>query len=226
MTLTVEDLQAFWLTIKLALIVVLILILLGTPLAWWLAHTSNRLKWLISSIVSLPLVLPPSVLGFYFLIAVSSKGPIGALTSFLGLPNLAFTFEGLIVASVIYSLPFVVQPIQNSFEHLRNETIEVAYLMRMTKFEIFLKVILPLSKNGFITASVLGFAHTLGEFGVVLMIGGNIPGETKVISVQIYEQVEALQYGRAHTLSLLLVLLSFICLTIITAANKRWSIRI
>ena len=209
MELVSEDLQAIWLTIKLAVVVVVILLILGTPLAWWLAHTASRSKGIVNALVALPLVLPPSVLGFYFLIAFGPTGPIGSFTSFLGIESIAFTFEGLVVASVIYSLPFVVQPIQNSFENLRPEILEVSRMMRMTKFETVFQVILPLSKNGYVTALVLGFAHTLGEFGVVLMIGGNILGETKVISIQIYEQVESLQYERAHTLSFLLLLISF-----------------
>ena len=221
--MTSADLQAVWLTIELAVIVVVILLLLGTPLAWWLAYSSNRLKGAVNALVALPLVLPPSVLGFYFLIAFSSDGPIGYLTDSFEIKSLAFTFEGLIIASVVYSLPFVVQPIQNAFEHLSRDALEVSTLMRMSKLECFFKVILPLSKNGFVTALALGFAHTLGEFGVVLMIGGNIPGETKVISIQIYEQVESLQYQRAHTLSLLLLIISFCCLMIISLVNKRWS---
>lgn len=223
MELTVADLQAVWLTIKLAFVVVAILLLLGTPLAWWLSHDSNRLKGAVNALVALPLVLPPSVLGFYFLIAFSPSGPIGYLTDAFGLESLAFTFEGLVIASVVYSLPFVVQPIQNAFEHLHKDVLEVTTLMRMSKRECFFKVVLPLSKNGFVTALVLGFAHTLGEFGVVLMIGGNISGETKVISIQIYEQVESLQYQRAHTLSLLLLAISFTCLMLISLVNKRWS---
>ncbi|UTW49987.1 molybdate ABC transporter permease subunit [Bacterioplanoides sp. SCSIO 12839] len=207
-----EDWQAIWLTLKLAALSTLLLLLISTPLALWLAGGQSRLRGVVTALVSMPLVLPPTVLGFYLLIAMGPGGVIGQLTEFLGLGYLPFTFTGLVVASVIYSLPFVVQPLQNAFEAIGPKPIEVAQMLGAGPWDRFFSIVLPLAKPGFISAAILGFAHTLGEFGVVLMIGGNIPGETQVLSVQIYEQVESLQYGRAHWLSGLLVGFSLIIL--------------
>lgn len=210
--LSPADLGAIWLTLKLATTVTALLLVIGTPIAWWLTQTRSWLKGPVGAIVALPLVLPPTVLGFYLLVAMGPNGFIGELTQQLGLGTLPFTFWGLVVASVIYSLPFVVQPIQNAMEALGDRPLEVAATLRAGPWDRFFTVVLPLAKPGFITATILGFAHTVGEFGVVLMIGGNIPGETRVVSVQIYDHVEALQYGQAHTLAGLMVVFSFLVL--------------
>lgn len=212
MQLTDADIGAIWLTLQLATTVTLILLLIGTPLAWWLANTRSWLKAPLSAIVALPLVLPPTVLGFYMLIAMGPTGFIGELTQSLGLGTLAFSFWGLVVASVFYSLPFVVQPIQNAMEAINPRSLEVAATLGASPLDRFFTVAIPLAKPGFITAAILGFAHTVGEFGVVLMIGGNIPDETRVVSVQIYDHVEALDYAQAHGLSLLMVGFSFLVL--------------
>jgi molybdate transport system permease protein len=212
MSFTDADLTAIWLTIKLASTVTLILLMLGTPIAWWLSQTQSKLRGPISALVALPLVLPPTVLGFYLLIALGPSGPIGQLTQLSGLGTLAFTFWGLVIGSVFYSLPFVVQPLQNAMEAIGRRPLEVASTLRAGPVDRFFTVVLPLARPGFITAAILGFAHTVGEFGVVLMIGGNIPGETKVVSVQIYDHVEALDYSAAHGLAGLMVAFSFIVL--------------
>lgn len=212
MHLTPEDLSAIWLTLKLATLVTLILLVISTPIALWLVRSQCRFKGAVNAVVALPLVLPPSVLGFYLLVAMGPNGPLGQLTSTLGLGTLPFSFTGLVIASVIYSLPFVVQPIQNALASLGNRPQEVAATLGASPWETFFKVTLPLAKPGFLTAAVLGFTHTVGEFGVVLMIGGNIPEETRVISVQIYDHVEALDYAQAHTLSGLMVAFSFLVL--------------
>lgn len=214
-----DNLAAIQLTLKLALIVTLLLLLVGTPIAWWLARTRSRLKGPIGAIVALPIVLPPSVMGFYLLILMGPEGPIGLFTQALGLGTLPFTFAGLVVASVFYSLPFVVQPIQNAFEAMGERPLETAATLRAGPWDRFFSVAVPLAAPGFLTGSVLGFAHTVGEFGVVLMIGGNIPGETRVVSVQIYDYVEALEYGDAHLLSGLMLLFSFIVLMALYALN-------
>ncbi|ADZ90220.1 molybdate ABC transporter permease subunit [Marinomonas mediterranea] len=210
-----SDLSAIWLTIKLAFLVTLILLVIGTPVAWWLARTSSRLRGVVAAVVALPLVLPPTVLGFYLLVAFGPQGTLGQLTQTLGLGTLPFTFWGLVVASVIYSLPFVVQPLQNAMESIQEESLEAAATLGASPLDRFFTVVIPLSKVGYITATVLGFAHTIGEFGVVLMIGGNIPGETQLISVKIYEHVEALNYAQAHTLSLGMLLFSFVVLLLV-----------
>ncbi|WP_088328573.1 molybdate ABC transporter permease subunit [Lacimicrobium sp. SS2-24] len=207
--LSETDLGAIWLTLRLATTVTLLLLLIGTPIAWWLARTHSWLKGPVSAIVALPLVLPPTVLGFYLLIAMGPQGMIGQLTQELGLGLLPFTFWGLVVASVFYSMPFVVQPIQNAMENLGNRPLEVAATLRAGPWDRFFTVVIPITKPGFVTASILGFAHTVGEFGVVLMIGGNIPGQTRVVSVQIYDHVEALEYTQAHTLAATMVIFSF-----------------
>ncbi|WP_421855793.1 molybdate ABC transporter permease subunit [Marinomonas sp.] len=210
--LSASDLEAIWLTFKVATTVTVILLLIGTPIAWWLARTRSRLKGPISAIVALPLVLPPTVLGFYLLIAMGPNGFIGQLTQELGIGTLPFTFLGLIVASVFYSLPFVVQPIQNAIEAIGERPLEVAATLRAGSLDRFFTVVLPLAKPGFITAAILGFTHTVGEFGVVLMIGGNIPGQTRVVSVQIYDHVEALEYDQAHKLAAIMIIFSFLVL--------------
>ncbi|MGI9250830.1 MAG: molybdate ABC transporter permease subunit [Pseudohongiellaceae bacterium] len=215
MELTSTDLQAIWLTLRLAATVTLLLLLLGTPLAWWLAHTRSRLKAPVAALVALPLVLPPTVLGFYFLLMMGPDGPIGQLTTALGIGLLPFTFQGLVVASMLYSLPFVVQPLQNAFETMGQRPFEVAATLRASPWDSFRHVAIPLARPGFLTAAVLGFAHTVGEFGVVLMIGGNIPGRTRVVSVQLYDHVEALEYGQAHGLAAVLLLFSFLVLLIV-----------
>lgn len=212
MEFSAADLSAVWLTLKLATLVTLLLLLVATPIAWWLANTHSRMKGPISAVVALPLVLPPSVLGFYLLLAMGPNGPFGQLTQALGLGLLPFTFAGLVVASVFYSLPFVVQPIQNALEALGTRPQEVAATLGAGPWDTFFNVTLPLARPGFYTAAVLGFAHTVGEFGVVLMIGGNIPGETRVISVQIYDHVEALEYAQAHGLAAGMVIFSFVVL--------------
>ena len=207
-----DDWQAIALTLKLASTVTLLLLLLATPLAWWLATTRNLLKGPVAAVVSLPLILPPTVLGFYFLIAMAPGGPIGQLSQALGLGTLAFTFWGLVLASMIYSLPFVVLPIQNAFEAIGTRPMEVAATLRAGPVDRFFTVALPMAKPGLLTAAILGFTHTVGEFGVVLMIGGNIPGVTRVVSVQIYDHVEALEYTQAHGLAATLLAFSFIVL--------------
>ncbi|MCP5163211.1 MAG: molybdate ABC transporter permease subunit [Hahellaceae bacterium] len=212
MSFSEADLAALWLTLRLASSVTFVLLLLGTPIAWWLARTNSWWKGPVASVVALPLVLPPTVLGFYLLMLMGPQGVIGQFTQSLGLGTLPFTFWGLVVASVLYSMPFVVQPIQNAIEALGNRPLEVAATLRAGPWDRFFSIVLPLARPGFITAAVLGFAHTVGEFGVVLMIGGNIPGETRVVSVQIYDHVEALDYGQAHTLSLLMIAFSFLVL--------------
>ena len=206
------NVAAVWLTLKLATITTVILLIVGTPIAWWLARTHSKWKGVIGAVVALPLVLPPTVLGFYLLITWGPHGPIGQLTQFLGLGVLPFTFAGLVVASVFYSMPFVVQPLQQAFEAIGARPLEVAATLRASPWDAFFTVVLPLAKPGFITASILGFAHTVGEFGVVLMIGGNIPEKTRVVSVQIYDHVEALEYAEAHVLAGGMLLFSFLVL--------------
>ncbi len=221
---TEADFTALAITLQLAAITTLILLLLGTPLAWWLARTRWRYRFVIESVIALPLVLPPTVLGFYLLIALGPNGPIGGLMQTFGWQPLAFTFTGLVIGSVFYSLPFVVQPIQAAFKAVGDRPLEVAATLRASPLDAFFTVAIPLAKPGFLTAAVLGFAHTLGEFGVVLMIGGNIPGETQVLSIAIYEHVEALEYGRAHWLSGMLLVLSFVMLMSLYALNRRFSL--
>ena len=219
--LTSEDWQAIFLTLRLATLVTVILLVIATPVAWWLTTTRSKLKPAISAIVALPLVLPPTVIGFYLLIAMGPNGPVGELTQSLGIGTLPFTFAGLVIASVIYSFPFVVQPIQNSLEALGKRPLEVAATLRASPLDTFFTVVLPLAKPGFMTATILGFAHTVGEFGVILMIGGNIPGETQVISVLIYEHVESLQYAQAHSLSAGMIIFSFIVLLLLYGFNQK-----
>jgi len=203
-----SDLQALWVTLRLAGLATLLLLLLGTPLAWWLARTHNWLRSPLEAVVALPLVLPPTVLGFYLLLAMGPHGPLAGL-------SLAFTFGGLLLGSVIYSLPFVVQPLRDSFAAISEQSLDAAACLGAGPVRRFFRVALPLARPGYVTAGVLGFAHTLGEFGVVLMIGGNIPGETKVLSIAVYEHVEALDYAQAHVLSAGLLVLSFALLLVV-----------
>ena len=214
------DLGAIWLTLRLATVVTVLLLLIGTPIAWWLARTRSWLKGPIGAVVALPLVLPPTVLGFYLLLVMGPNGPVGRLTESLGMGLLPFTFWGLVVASIFYSMPFVVQPIQNAFETIGERPLEVAATLRASPWDRFFSVALPLSKPGFITASILGFAHTVGEFGVVLMIGGNIPDKTRVVSVQIFDHVEALEYTEAHWLAGTMVIFSFLVLLAVYTFNQ------
>jgi molybdate transport system permease protein len=214
-----SDLGAVWLTLKLAAVTTLLLLLIGTPIAWWLARTASFWKGPVGAVVALPIVLPPTVIGFYLLVVMGPNGPVGHFTQALGLGVLPFTFAGLVVASVFYSLPFVVQPLQNAFEAIGERPLEVAATLRATPLDAFFSVVLPLARPGYLTATVLGFAHTVGEFGVVLMIGGNIPGETRVVSVQIYDHVEALEYAQAHSLAAGMVVFSFLVLLALYVLN-------
>lgn len=218
------DLAALWLTLKLAGLATLILLLLGTPLAWWLAWSRWRHRFLVEALVALPLVLPPTVLGFYLLLALGPHGPVGGLANRLGIGPLAFTFSGLVIGSVVYSMPFVIQPLQGAFAAIGRRPLEVAATLRAGPWDRFLSVAVPLASPGIFTAAALGFAHTLGEFGVVLMIGGNIPGETRVLSIAIYDQVEGLDYVRAHWLAGALLLLSFVLLAAVYALNRRFRV--
>ena len=220
--LSASDLTALGLTLRLALVSTLILLVTGTPLAWWLARTRWRYKFLLEAVVALPLVLPPTVLGFYLLVVLGSRGPLGSLMEWLGGRSLAFTFSGLVIGSVIYSMPFVVQPLQNAFSAVGRRPLEVAATLGASPLDRFFTVALPLAKPGFFTAAVLGFAHTVGEFGVVLMIGGNIPGKTQVVSIALYDHVEALQYGQAYALSAILLIISFALLVAVYALNRRF----
>ena len=215
------DLAAIWLTLKLATVVTLLLLVLGTPVAWWLARTRSRLKNAVVAVVALPLVLPPTVIGFYLLMVMGPNGVLGKLTSALGLGLLPFTFTGLVLASVLYSMPFVVQPLQNAFEAIGERPLEVAATLRASPWDSFWSVAVPLARPGFLTAAVLGFAHTVGEFGVVLMIGGNIPDRTRVVSVQIYDHVEALEYAQAHWLSAAMLVFSFAVLLALYTFNPQ-----
>lgn len=214
-------LAAIWLTFKLASVTTLVLLLIGTPIAWWLARTTSRMKGPIGAVVALPLVLPPTVLGFYLLVAMGPNGFIGQFTQSLGLGTLPFTFAGLVVGSVFYSLPFVVQPLQNAFEAIGERPLEAAATLRAGPWDTFFSVVLPLARPGFITASILGFAHTVGEFGVVLMIGGNIPGQTRVVSVQIYDHVEAMEYAQAHWLAGGMLMFSFLVLLVLYGSRLK-----
>ena len=218
------DISALFVTFKLASVSTVILLLIGTPIAWWLSQTRFKFKVVFEAIIALPLVLPPTVLGFYLLITLGSNGPVGKLLESLGGSSIAFTFSGLVVGSVIYSIPFVVQPLQNSFSGIGSRPLEVAATLGASPLDRFFTVAVPLARSGFMTAAVLGFAHTVGEFGVVLMIGGNIPGETGVLSIAIYDHVEAMEYSQAHWLSGGLLILSFIMLLFVYLFNRRFSI--
>uniref|UniRef100_UPI00402A9385 molybdate ABC transporter permease subunit n=1 Tax=Turicimonas muris TaxID=1796652 RepID=UPI00402A9385 len=218
---TAEELLPIQLTLELAAITTVFLLIVATPLAWWLANTKSKLRSAVSSVVTLPLVLPPSVLGFYLLVAMGPNGPLGKLTEALGAGLLTFTFPGLVIGSVVYSMPFAVQPLQGAFESIGKRPLEVAATLRATPRDTFFNVILPLAKPGFVTASLLTFAHTIGEFGVVLMIGGNVPGKTQVVSTEIYSYVEAMEYSKAHWLAGGMVLFSFFVLLGLTLLNRK-----
>jgi molybdate transport system permease protein len=219
------NLTAIWLTCKLATLVTALLLFIGTPIAWWLAHSRSRFKGPVAALVSLPLVLPPTVLGFYLLLAFGPHGFIGKTMDSLGLARLPFTFPGLVAASILYSLPFVVQPIQNAFEAIGRRPLEVAASLRASPWDAFFSVALPLARPGFVTAAILGFAHTVGEFGVVLMMGGNIPGKTQVLSVKIFDHVENGNYEAAHWLAGGMVFFSFIVLLLLYGSRRHspWS---
>lgn len=210
-----SDVAAIWLTLRLATVTTLLLLVFGTPLAWWLARTHSRLRHAVGAVVALPLVLPPTVIGFYLLLAMGPNGPLGQLTTALGLGTLSFTFTGLVIGSVFYSLPFVVQPLTNAFEAVGTRPLEVAATLRASPWDTFWSVVVPLARPGFVTGAILGFAHTIGEFGVVLMIGGNIPDKTRVVSTQIYDRVEAMEYAQAHWLAGGMLLFSFVVLLLL-----------
>ena len=220
MPLDASDLGAIWLTIKLASLTTAILLLVGTPIAWWLARTRSWLRGPIGAVVALPLVLPPTVIGFYLLLMLGPHGWIGQATQALGLGSVVFSFAGLVIGSVVYSMPFVVQPLQNAFSAIGQRPLEVAATLRASPWDTFVHVVLPLARPGFITASILGFAHTVGEFGVVLMIGGTIPDKTRVVSVQIFDHVEAMAYDQAHWLAGAMLLFSFLVLLMLYAGRR------
>jgi len=215
------DLGPVWLTLRLATLTTMALLVIGTPLAWWLANTKSRIKPAIEAITALPLVLPPTVLGFYLLVVMSPTSPFGGFWVSITGDALTFSFTGLVIASVIYSLPFMVQPLQTAFETVGRAPVEAAASLRASPLDAFFTLVVPMSARGFLTASVLSFAHTIGEFGVVLMVGGNIPGQTRVISIAIYEHVETLNYADAHTLSAGLIAFSFLVLVCIYTFNRR-----
>ncbi len=219
MILTAADLTALWITLKLAALTTALLLVLATPLAWWLARSRHVARAVIDGVVALPLVLPPTVLGFYVLLFVGPRGPLVAM----GLPSLAFNFSGLLVGSMVYSLPFSVQPLRDAFLAIGRQPLEAAATLRAGPLDRFLSVALPLARPGYLTAAVLTFAHTLGEFGVVLMVGGNIPGRTRLVSIAIYNHVEALDYARAHTLAAVLLVASLAMLIPVYAINRRMS---
>lgn len=221
MTLDAADLAAVRLTLELATVVTVLLLVVGTPIAWWLARTRSRLRHAVGAVVALPLVLPPTVIGFYLLLLLGPHGPVGRLTEALGIGLLPFSFGGLVLGSVCYSLPFVVQPLQNAFEAIGPRPLEVAATLRASPWDAFWSVAVPLARPGFLSGAVLGFAHTVGEFGVVLMIGGNIPDRTRVVSVQIYDHVEALEYAQAHWLAGGMLVFSFVVLLALYALNPQ-----
>ncbi|WP_062381443.1 molybdate ABC transporter permease subunit [Pseudomonas abietaniphila] len=220
MPLDNADFSAIWLTLKLASLTTLILLVIGTPIAWWLARTRSWLRGPIGAVVALPLVLPPTVIGFYLLLLLGPNGALGQLTQKLGLGTFTFSFTGLVIGSVLYSMPFVVQPLQNAFMAIGPRPLEVAATLRASPWDTFFSVVLPLARPGFLTGAILGFAHTVGEFGVVLMIGGNIPQKTRVVSTQIYNHVEALEYTQAHWLAGAMLLFSFLVLLALYASGK------
>lgn len=224
MELSSADVMALWITLKLALISTLALLIVCAPLAWWLAHTACRAKVLVEALVALPLVLPPTVMGFYLLLLLGPRGVVGGFLESVGIGHLAFSFTGLVIGSMLFSLPFVVQPLQNAFATAGGRVLEVAATLKASPFDRFFSIVLPLSRRGFLTAAVLSFAHTLGEFGMILMIGGNIPGRTQVASIAIYDHVESMDYTAAHQLSLILVLASFLLLLLVFALNRRFKV--
>lgn len=217
-------LTALWITLKLATVSTLLLLVLATPLAWWLANTRWRGKVIIEALVAMPLVMPPTVIGFYLLVLLGPRGWVGGFLESIGVGHLAFSFTGIVIGSMLFSVPFVVQPLQNAFVGASGRVLEVAATLRASPLDRFFSVILPLSRRGFLTAGVLSFAHSLGEFGMILMIGGNIPGRTQVASISIYNYVETMNYSAAHSLSLVLVLSSFTLLMVIFALNRRFKV--
>lgn len=216
-----ENLQPIWLSVKLSLVTTLLLFIFGTPLSYWLAVTRNRIKPAVEAVVALPIVLTPTVLGFYILLAIGSNGPAGRLFESIFDTTLAFSFAGLVVGSFFYSFPFAVQPIQSAFESVDRRLMEASWTMGKSKMETFWRITIPLSKRGLITGGVLSFAHTMGEFGVVLMVGGNIPGVTRVASIAIYDEVQAMNYGGANILALILLIFSFSVLLLVYYFNRR-----
>ena len=224
--MTLPDLSPLWLTLQLAGVTAAVLLVLGTPLAWWLSQTRSSLKPVIEAITALPLVLPPTVLGFYLLIIMSPRSPIGAFWVEVTGNTLTFSFTGLVIASALYSLPFTVQPLQATFEGLGRSPFELAATLRAGPLDRFINIAVPMAGRGFLTAAVLTFAHTVGEFGVVLMVGGNIPGQTKVISIAIYEQVETINYADAHVLSAIMLGFSFVVLLFVYTLNRRYPMRV
>jgi molybdate transport system permease protein len=220
--LTDLDLSALWVSVRLATVTVIVLLIVGTPIAWWLAHTRSRLRPIVEAAVALPIVLPPTVLGFYILVLLGPHGPLGTIAQV----SLAFTFTGLVIASVFYSMPFVIQPLQGAFEAAGKAPLEAAWSLRASRFDAFLTVISPIALRGYISAIVLGFAHTMGEFGVVLMVGGSIPAQTRVLSTTIFEHVETMEYAQAHTISAFLLAFSFLVLLAVYVANRRFPIHI
>ena len=221
MPLSAQALNAVWLTCQLATITTVLLLLLATPLAWWLARSSSGWRAPVGALVAMPLVLPPTVLGFYLLVALGPQGPLGQLTQAAGLGTLPFTFAGLVLGSMVYSLPFAVQPLQHAFAAIGDRHLEVAATLRARPLDAFFSVVLPMARPGFVTAGILTFAHTVGEFGVVLMIGGNIPGQTRVVSTQIYGHVEAMEYAQAHWLSAGMLVFSFAVLLAVALLQRR-----
>lgn len=224
--MALPDLAPLWLTLRLAALTTLILLVIGTALAWWLANTASRLKAVIEAVTALPLVLPPTVLGFYLLVFLNPQSPLGRFWVAVTGQTLTFSFSGLVVASVLYSLPFMVQPLQAAFEMVGRRPLEAAATLRASPLDAFLTVAAPMAFRGYLTASVLTFAHTVGEFGVVLMVGGNIPGRTKVISIAIYEHVETVNYADAHVLSAILVAFSFLVLLFVYVMNRRFPVHV
>jgi molybdate transport system permease protein len=224
--MTLPDLSPLWLTLRLAAVTTVILLLVGTPIAWWLAFTRSRARSVIEAMTALPLVLPPTVLGFYLLVFLSPTSPIGSLWVSLTGHTLTFSFAGLVIASVLYSMPFMVQPLQAAFESVGRGPMEAAATLRAAPLDAFLTVAAPMALRGYLTATVLTFAHTIGEFGVVLMVGGNIPGQTKVISIAIYEHVETINYASAHILSAILLAFSFLVLLFVYVMNRRFPVHV
>lgn len=216
------DLGPLWLSVQLATVTMLLLLLIATPLGWWLARTRSPMRPVIQSVVALPIVLPPTVMGFYLLVLLGPAGAVGSWWLELTGSALTFSFTGLVIASCIYSLPFAVQPVMSAFESVRNSDLEAAWTLGASHRDAFFSIALPQSLRGYLNAAVLTFAHTLGEFGVVLMVGGNIPGETRVIAIDIYDQVESLNYAAAHQLSMLLLLFAFFVLLAMFVINRRW----
>ncbi|MBX3304278.1 MAG: molybdate ABC transporter permease subunit [Nitrospira sp.] len=222
MALSDLDLSALWVTLRLALMTVIVLLIVGTPIAWWLAHTRSRFRTVVEAVVALPIVLPPTVLGFYILVALGPYGPIGRLTGV----TFAFTFWGLVIASTFYSMPFVVQPLHAAFEAIGKGPLEAAWSLRASPLDAFLTVVSPMAIRGYVSGIVLGFAHTMGEFGVVLMVGGSIPGKTRVLSTTIFDHVEVMEYTQAHILSAGLLVFSFLVLLGVYVVNRKFPIHV